>query len=202
MALVLRTVKGTELEWEELDGNFVWLQNQIEDLEGQTGSEFIVRVTPQEFLPAQMNQALANIGGAPLTALESLEERVELVEAFTPISYTPQVLTPEEKEVFYENVDVYSKTQVDSLINSGVQPRQKQLFLHDIQENDLTDPTKIVLQLDTIPDQNEWFDLHINGGFVNDTSYGITDDVLTIYRDQISYPITIGKKITFRYRKL
>lgn len=201
MALVLRTVKGTELEWEELDGNFVWLQNQIEDLEGQTGSEFIVRVTPQEFLPAQMNQALANIGGAPLTALESLEERVELVEAFTPISYTPQVLTTEEKEVFYENVDVYSKTQVDNLIDSGVQPKQKQLFIHEITELDLTDPMRINLQLATIPDQDEWFDLHINGGFVSDNSYEITEDTLSIVKSEIS-EVSIGDKVIFRYREL
>lgn len=99
------------------------------------------------------------------------------------------------------NDEVISYVELSDLVPE-VQPKQKQLFIHEITELDITDPMRINLQLATIPDQDEWFDLHINGGFVNDTSYEITDTLLSIHRDQIAYPITVGKKITFRYRKL
>ena len=80
-------------------------------------------------------------------------------------------------------------------------PKQKQIFIYDVTEIDLANPEQIVLNLETVPNQDEWFDLHINGGFVNDTSYQINENQLIIDRTKISYPITAGKKITFRYRR-
>lgn len=80
-------------------------------------------------------------------------------------------------------------------------PKQKQIFIHDVTEIDLANPEQIVLNLETVPNEDEWYDLHINGGFVNDTSYQINENQLIIDRTKISYPITAGKKITFRYRR-
>lgn len=80
------------------------------------------------------------------------------------------------------------------------QHKQKQIFTHKLLEEDLTDEMRINLQLESVPDQDEWFDLHINGGFVSDNSYHIDNDLLVIHRDDIKYPITVDKVITFRYR--
>lgn len=80
-------------------------------------------------------------------------------------------------------------------------PKEKQIFVHQLTELDLSDPSRIILQLDNEPDVDEWYDLHINGGFVNDTNYEIINNELHINRTEIAYPVTSNKKVTFRYRK-
>lgn len=126
---------------------------------------------------------------------------VRLSDKYISSDY-PQALTSGEQQQARDNIDVYSRDEVDTLIQGVVPvPKQKQLFIHEITELDLTDPTRINLQLESVPDQNEWFDLHINGGFVSDNSYEITEDTLSIIKSEIS-EVGIGDKVIFRYREL
>lgn len=126
---------------------------------------------------------------------------VRLSDKYISSDY-PQALTSGEQQQARDNIDVYSRDEVDTLIHGVVPvPKQKQLFIHEITELDLTDPMRINLQLESVPDQDEWFDLHINGGFVSDNSYEITEDTLSIIKSEIS-EVGIGDKVIFRYRKL
>lgn len=126
---------------------------------------------------------------------------VRLSDKYISSDY-PQALTSGEQQQARDNIDVYSRDEVDTLIQGVVHvPKQKQLFIHEITELDLANPIQINLQLATIPDQEEWFDLHINGGFVSDNSYEITEDTLSIIKSEIS-EVDIGDKVIFRYRKL
>lgn len=126
MALVLRLIKESELSWEELDNNFVYLDNRIDDLEQGTASAGIVRVTPQTFLQSEMDQALANIGGASVQVIEEIENRVEFLETYQPVLYTPQVLTPEEKQQALANLGINETLSPERSVKSVVVEYEEQ----------------------------------------------------------------------------
>jgi|SRR5690606_31392894 len=85
MPLVLRNVKQTELTWAELDGNFTYLEDYIEQVEQTVGSAEVVRVTPQTFLPSEQGQARANINAASIEVTDDLNNRLEFVEGILDV---------------------------------------------------------------------------------------------------------------------
>src|SRR5690606_17458317 len=101
-------------------------------------------------------------------------------------------------ELLNFNDEVISAVDLSELFPTT---KQKQIFTHKLTKTDLIDELQIPLQLESIPNQEEWYDLHINGGFVSDNSYHIDNDKLVIHRGDIKYPITEDKTITFRYIK-
>lgn len=129
MALVLRTVKGAELTWAELDNNFVWLQNRIEEVEQQISGDDVVRVTVQTFLPSEQQQARANILAADIESVNDLSDRVSDIELWEPVMYTAQQPTVQQQEQARDNIDAVGnpemqatpvpdwKTDLESLIN-------------------------------------------------------------------------------------
>lgn len=116
MPLVLRSVKNDELEWSEVDGNFLYLENKIDDLEQLVNGDEVVKVTPQTFSTAQQNQALSNIGAVSAEQFTDLEDRVEEVESNAYVSYSLQSPSVQEQENLRTNADVYSKTEVDDAV--------------------------------------------------------------------------------------
>lgn len=199
MALTLRLVKDSELSWEELDNNFVYLDNRIDELEQETVSAGIVRVTPQTFLQSEMDQALANIGGASVQVIEEIEDRLEFLESYQPVLYTPQVLTPQEQEVVHDNINVYSKEEVDQIASDLIQPKQKAIHVHTLTPADVSQAT-ITLDLVNVPDVSEFYDLHVNGVYVNDDDYIVQSNQVIIAKSNIAYEVQAGMKLTFRYR--
>lgn len=121
MALVLRTVKGAELTWAELDNNFVWLQNRIEEVEQQISGNDVVRVIPQTFLPSEQQQARANILAADIESVNDLGDRVSDIELWEPVMYNAQQPTTQQQEQARDNIDVYSREEIDSQIKWGSQ---------------------------------------------------------------------------------
>lgn len=121
MPLVLRNIKNAELTWTELDGNFLYLENKIDYLEQLVNGDEIVKVTAQTFLPAQEDQARANIKAASLQGLVDLEERVDDLELVDYVAYSVQTMQPAQQQTARDNIDVYSKTEVDDKIKWGSQ---------------------------------------------------------------------------------
>lgn len=104
MAIVYRLLKNSELTWVELDGNFSFLDDKIDQVAAQTGSSEIVRVTPQVFLPAEEDQARVNIKAASVDQVIDLNDRVDFLETYNPVMYTPQILLPQEQQTARENI--------------------------------------------------------------------------------------------------
>lgn len=121
MNLVLRAVKGAELTWSELDNNFVWLQNRIEEVEQQISGDDVVRVTPQTFLPSEQQQARANILAADIESVNELQDRVSDIELWEPVAYNAQQPTAQQQEQARDNIDVYSRDEIDNQIQWGSQ---------------------------------------------------------------------------------
>lgn len=129
MPLVLRNVKNAELSWPEVDGNFLYLENKIDDLVQMVSGDEIVKVTPQGFLPGQEDQARANISAASLQQVADLEVRVDDLESFEYVSYSAQAMLPAQQQTARDNIDSVGNpemqatavpdwsTQIQSLIN-------------------------------------------------------------------------------------
>lgn len=172
----------------------------IKKINGKEGNEITIGIDDIQNLTDELNSRV------PVGITIEIDGETKNLES-NPVFNTnslkivEQELTEEQQQIIHSNIDVYSKQQVLDAIAIGSAPKQKQIFIHDVTEIDLANPEQIVLNLETVPNQDEWYDLHINGGFVNDTSYQINENQLIIDRTQISYPITAGKKITFRYRR-
>lgn len=113
--LVLRNVKNAELTWSEVDGNFLYLENKIDDLEQLVNGDEIVKVTVQEFLPGQRARARANLYAADVETVEGIDERLGDIENLELVLYAEQGATEEQKQFLRNNADVYSKTEVDNL---------------------------------------------------------------------------------------
>jgi|GEM_PF-6079577 len=121
MNLVLRTVKGAELTWSELDNNFVWLQNRIDEVEQQISGDDVVRVTPQTFLPSEQQQARSNILAADIESVNDLNYRVSDIELWEPVMYSAQQPTAQQQEQVRNNIDVYGRDEIDNQIKWGSQ---------------------------------------------------------------------------------
>ncbi|WCM42411.1 hypothetical protein MG290_01705 [Flavobacterium sp. CBA20B-1] len=78
-------------------------------------------------------------------------------------------------------------------------PKQKQIFVHTLTPTDIEQAT-ITLELQATPLLNEFYDLHINGLYVNDDDYIVQDHQVIIAKSNIGYEILAGMKLTFRYR--
>lgn len=96
MSLVLRSVKNAELTWSEVDGNFLYLENKIDKLAESVNGGEVLRVTSQDFLPEQQNQARENIEAVSVQQLSELTQRVDDLED-TPAEQTIQDITIEEE---------------------------------------------------------------------------------------------------------
>lgn len=121
MAIVYRLIKNSELTWLELDSNFSFLDDKIDQVAAQTGSSEIVRVTPQVFLPAEEGQARANIKAASVDQVVDLSDRVDFLETYNPVMYTPQILLPQEQQTARDNIDSLgtSPNGTDKLIGTN-----------------------------------------------------------------------------------
>ena len=116
MAIVYRSQKNSELTWLELDGNFSFLDDKIDQVAAQTGSAEIVRVTPQVFLPAEENQARANIKAASIDQVVDLNDRVDFIETYNPVMYTPQILLPTEQQTARDNIGAIGASELSNYI--------------------------------------------------------------------------------------
>lgn len=172
----------------------------IKKINGKEGNEITIGIDDINNLTEELNSRVP-VGITIEIDGETQDLQGNPVFNTGAVKYTVQELTADQQQVVHSNLDIYSKQQVIDAIAVGAAPTEKQIFIHEITEIDLANPAQIILNLETVPNQAEWYDLHINGGFVNDNSYQIHDTQLIIDRTQISYPITTGKKITFRYRR-
>jgi len=114
MTLVLRTVKGAELTWSELDNNFVWLQNRIDEVEQQISGNDVVRVIPQTFLPSEQQQARANILAADIESVNDLDDRVSDIELWEPVMYNAQQPTVQQQEQARDNIDAVGNPEMQA----------------------------------------------------------------------------------------
>lgn len=118
MPLVLRNVKQAKLTWAELDGNFTYLEDKIDAVAAAAGGAEIVRVTPQDFLPAQQNQARANLLAAAAEDVVDLQDRVEFLESVDPVLYSAQSPTPTQKQTARDNIEALGVAEKGA--NNGV----------------------------------------------------------------------------------
>lgn len=197
--LILRTIKGAKLTWTELDGNFTYLEDEIEVVRELADGDTLVRITPQVFLPEQKDQALANIGAAPQSVINDIEARVEFLETIQPVTYDLQTPTPGMQQQLRDNAGVYSKGEINDLLAGVVTPKQKNIIVHTLSSADLELAT-ITLYLDHVVDTVEFYDLHINGVYINDDDYMVDQHKIIIARSNIDYELMPGMKLTFRYR--
>lgn len=206
MTLILRSVKNAELEWQEVDGNFVYLENKIDELEQQVGGDEVVKVTAQTFLPAQEDQVRANIKAASAQELTFLEDRFNDLEIMGVVTYSMQSPTPQQQQQLRENADVYSRSEINGVVQDEVSlalaalpPKPKAVFSHTLTTADVAQAT-ITLSLQHVPDVNDFYDLHINGVYVNDDDYMVQQNKIIIAKSNIAYEVQAGMKLTFRYR--
>lgn len=152
MPLVLRNVKQTELTWAELDGNFTYLEDYIAQVEQQTGSNEIVRVIPQTFLPAEQDQARANINAASVDVTNDIENRLQFVEesldvqenVFTHVITQPDVDAPTTFSVQLPNVPIPSSYNLLFIQGGFVNPT-KYTVVNDVLSFDKADVYNLVL---------------------------------------------------------
>ncbi|WKW47256.1 hypothetical protein P3875_04110 [Myroides sp. JBRI-B21084] len=140
MPLVLRNIKQTELTWTELDDNFVYLENKINDVENQTVSNDIVKVTAQSFLPEQQAQGRANLGAASVESVEDLNERLEFVELI--YNLTEATFT---HEITQNDVD-HTTTFTVQLPNTPIPSTYNLLFI----QGGFVNPTKYTIVGDVL----------------------------------------------------
>lgn len=79
------------------------------------------------------------------------------------------------------------------------QPKQKNIIVHTLSSADLELAT-ITLYLDHVVDTVEFYDLHINGVYINDDDYMVDQNKIIIARSNIDYELMPGMKLTFRYK--
>jgi|SRR5690606_6816112 len=200
MPLVLRNVKQTELTWAELDGNFTYLEDYIAQVSEDFNGAEVVRATPQEFLPAQMDQIRANIGGASLAVVNDLSDRMEFQESIEFVTYTLQTPTPEKRQLLRDNADVYSKSEVNGLIDAvgpGVSS-VKQIVERTYNAAELSESI-VILNLSTVLNPERWYDLYIEGLFISDNDYSVTPDSVLMPRELFGIEPTGTFKVVFKY---
>lgn len=177
MALVLRTVKGAELTWSELDNNFVWLQNRIEEVEQQISGNEVVRVTLQTFLPSEQQQARSNILAADIESVNDLVNRVSDIELWDPVMYTAQQPTVQQQQQARENIGVWLTSLYDESFDFDKSTNPGQQFTLAFS------PTQVEMVFDT--NTPIWFD---QGDFT------VVGNVLTI-----NYPMEDEAIIKIKY---
>lgn len=123
---------------------------------------------------------------------------VRLSDKYISSDY-PQALTPGEQQQGRDNIYVYSRDEVDVLIQGVVPvPKQKGIETYVMTAQDEVNQTDIVITLPDSPDTSLFYDLHIRGGFIPDNLYTVVGNVLTVIRSN-TYPWKENKEVTFRY---
>ncbi|KAA5532808.1 hypothetical protein [Paenimyroides baculatum] len=171
----------------------------IKKINGKEGTEITIGIDDVANLTEELN---SRVPVGITINIDGIEKNLQENPVFETgsLKFIAQELTASQQQVVHSNLDIYSKQQVLDAISAGASPKQKQVFIYQLTEQDLANENFIMLNLESVPNQNEWYDLHINGGFVNDNSYHIEENKLIIHRQEIAYPITANKKVTFRYR--
>jgi len=145
--LILRSVKQAELSWPEVDGNFLYLENKIDDLEQLVNGDEVLRVTVQKFLPEQRAQARANMYAADIGTVEGIDERVGGIENLELVLYAEQGATEEQKQFLRNNAGVYSKTEVDNLT---VARSIKNITITEEGQNIIPDVNKTIVRFNSV----------------------------------------------------
>jgi|SRR5690554_4385920 len=96
------------------------------------------------------------------------------------------------------NDEVISSVELSDLVPE-VQPKQKAIHVHTLTPADVSQAT-ITLDLVDVPDVSEFYDLHVNGVYVNDDDYIVQSNQVIIAKSNIAYEVQAGMKLTFRYR--
>lgn len=176
------------------------LTDFVKTINGKSGTDIIIGIDEIENLTLELNQRVPTGTTITVDGVElDLQANPEFIT--NAVTFTEQELTDSQQAIVRDKLDVYSKQEVLDVIETGHVPKQKQIFTHVIGEEDLVNELEIPLTLESEPDITDWYDLHINGGFVNDNNYHFDGAKIIIHRTEIAYPITVGKRITFRYRE-
>lgn len=197
MPLVLRSVKNDELEWSEVDGNFLYLENKIDDLEQLVNGDEVVKVTLQTFSTAQQNQALANVGAASAEQFTVLEERVDEIESNAYVSYSLQSPSVQEQENLRTNADVYSKQEINDML-SPVTGLSFGLFEHVLTTADLANPI-IIFNLPHAPSDKFMEFMFIGSAPVSPSCYVLSGARLEIDQSKFDYELQANRRLIFRY---
>lgn len=197
MPLVLRNIKNAELTWTEVDGNFLYLENKIDDLEQLVNGNEVVKVTMQTFSTAQQNQALSNIGAVSAEQFTALEDRVEEVESGAYVSYSLQSPSLQEQENLRTNADVYSKQEINDMLQPYI-GLSFGLFEHVLTTADLANPI-IIFNLPHAPSDKFMEFMFIGSAPVSPTCYVLSGASLQIDQSKFDYELQANRRLIFRY---
>ena len=207
MTLILRSVKNAELEWQEVDGNFVYLENKIDELEQLVGGNEVLRVTAQEFLPEQQARARANILAVDFETVQGIDERVVDLESLDMVLYAEQSATPEQKQFLRDNADVYSKTEVDDAIAAGVSPSLsiKNITVTEEGQAIVPDANKTIVRFNNVfpectiqPALNNGDELTILNKAVTETGYVVNMPVILQDSSEAAF-FTVAPNKNYRF---
>src|SRR5690606_17258593 len=137
------------LSWTEVDGNFLYLENKIDDLEQLVNGDEVVKVTQQNFMPGQQDTARANISAASLQQVVELESDVSDIQNLEIVTYTLQSPTSQQQEQLRANADVFSKQEINDML-APVTGLSFGLFEHLLTAGDLANPV-MVFNLPNVP---------------------------------------------------
>lgn len=204
--LVLRNIKNAELTWTEVDGNFLYLENKIDDLEQLVNGDEVVKVTQQNFMPGQQDTARANISAASLQQVVDLESDVSDIQNLEIVTYNLQSPTPQQQQQLRDNADVYSRDEITGVVQAEIAtaiaalpPKPKGIYVRSLTSVDLAQAT-ITLDLPDTPDVTDDYFLYVNGQFINDDDYLVQANKVVVGKSNIEFEIVEGMKVTFRYR--
>lgn len=119
MPLVLRNVKQAKLTWTELDGNFTYLENKIDELEQLVNGDEVVKVTAQTFLPSEQNQVLENIGAVSIGAHLELELRVSDIEEWRTSLFDETFVFDSTTNPNQQFTLAFTPTQIESIFDTN-----------------------------------------------------------------------------------
>lgn len=174
------------------------LTDFVKTINGKSGTDIIIGIDEIENLTAELNQRVPTGTTITVDGVElDLQANPEFVT--NAITFTEQELTDSQQAIVRNKLDVYSKQQVLDAIATGHEPKQKNIIVHTLSSADLELAT-ITLYLDHVVDTVEFYDLHINGVYINDDDYMVDQNKIIIARSNIDYELMPGMKLTFRYR--
>lgn len=197
MPLVLRNVKNAELTWTEVDGNFLYLENKIDELADLVNGDEVVKVTPQTFLPAQQDQARANLQAASVEVVQDIEDRLDFLETIEPVTYDLQTPTPQQQEQLRANANVFSKQEINDML-SPITGLSFGLFEHVLTTADLANPI-IIFNLSHAPSDKFMEFMFIGSAPVSPTCYVLSGASLQIDQTKFDYELQANRRLIFRY---
>jgi len=114
------------------------------------------------------------------------------------IKHIPQLLIPQQQQTARDNIDVYSKLEVDSAIATATKVFTKAVFEHTLTASDVAN-TIMTFALTHTPKMDEWEFLFIGSAPVSPVSYSVSGNTLSIDTSTIGYPMQAGRLLIFRY---